>query len=345
MSIANKLEKLGFGKQAQIRLLTQLYHLVKAGVPAPDALRHMQAAHAKKRNTGLANVCQLMVDNASEGRKIAEGMEDWFSFEVCSILITSEKRGILDEGLENILDYLRSTSDFLKPFKSCTTGAAYLLALCVTIAIIGVQYIPQIGQYSKHWPGITTSLYSTAKFMYYGYPGIIGVLIATVIYIIWSVKNYKRSIRSILAWPFMPLYRAIVSFNILKILALLSANGIGVPEIVETLTLQFRKGYVSECVTQMDRKIRDGEQNMGEVMDTGLFTSAQISELQLISQYVGEENYSTIFRAMASIIKESSSKVIQAIASSFNLFSLLAMAAGVLWVYGAYAMLAASIKS
>lgn len=345
MSLATKLEKLSFGKTQQIRLLTQLFHLVKAGVPAPDALRHMSKAYAKKRNKGMELVCNQMVNNAGEGRKIAEGMEDWFSFETCSILITSEKRGILAEGIKNIIEYLSSGNQFLKPFRKCITGVVYIISLLISIAVIGTNYLPKIGQYSKNWPGISTSLYSFAKALYYGYPIIIAAFAAIVIVIIWSVKNYRRDLRAIPAMPFMTLYKAVHSYNLLKILSLLSKNGVSVPEIIKLLCKQFKHGYVSRCFENMQKRIRAGEQNMGEVMDTGLFNSQQISELQLISSYVGEENYAEIFTAMSEIIFEQSLRITETIAGIFNVLSLVLMAGGILWVYGAYAMLASSITA
>ena len=75
-----------------------------------------------------------------------------------------------------------------------------------------------------------------------------------------------------------------------------------------------------------------------------LFTPLQISELQLISRFVGEENFAKIFDVMSGIIAKSIVESLKKVAVIVNTLCLFLTGAGILWIYGAYAVLAGSIN-
>ncbi len=344
MAINNRLYKLQFNKSQQINLLTQLQHLVEAGVPAPDALNHIRTVCRDKKDKVLFAVADQMCRNTSEGRKLAEGMEEWFSYEICSILIKSEERGFLSDGLKKILDYLGSNKKFFAPLGKMTTGVIYFIATLIAITIIGYVYLPKIGHYSHNWPAISTDLYNLAGFLYHDYIYVIVALIGLFVWIVWSARNYRGKFYQFVAIPFMPIYKARLSYFMLNMFSLLSANGIGVPEIINQLNKTYTKGFLSDKLKLMQFKLTSGEQNMGDVMDTGLFTQRQINELHLISRYVGEESYSKIFFVMASLISSSIIKMLTKVSVIINFVCMLLTGACILWIYGAYALLASSIN-
>lgn len=336
--------KIQFGKKEQVAILTQLSYLVDAGVPAPDALRHMRLTYKEKRNKVLYEVINQMANNASEGERISEDMEKWFPYEVCKILSTSEERGILEEGIHNSIDFLQSGKKFFAPLSKMLAGIIYVVALLVAIAVIGTIFLPQIGQYVKDWPTISIYFKSFANILYYYFPVILLAMAGYVLWTLNAIKHYSGRIDQWVALPFMKIYKAKSGYSILKTLSLLSKNGVGVPEIIFMLTSQYKSGMVSEKIKIMYDRIRSGEQNMGEVMDTGLFTPMQISELNLISQFVGEEDYSKIFDVMSKIISKNIVNSVKQFAVIVNTVCLFLTGAGILWVYGAYAVLASSIN-
>lgn len=343
MNINKTFYQIQFNKGRQIDFLTQLSHLVEAGVPAPDALQYIRQICKEKNDRTLFMVVDQMCHNTAEGKKIAEDMQDWFPYEVCTILIRSEERGFLQQGLKNILEYMNSNRNFFAPLTKMTSGLVYLIATLIAITIIGYVYLPQIGQYSKEWPPISKALYSLSSFFYHQYYLIILVLIALLIWIRRATYYYNRKFYQCIAIPFMSIYKARLAYFILKTFALLSANGIGVPEIINQLSKTYTTGFLADQLRQMHHKLSGGEQNMGNVMDTGLFTSRQINELHLISRFVSEENYSRIFSAMSSIIAAQIIKLFSRIAVVVNLVCMVLTGACILWIYGAYALLASSI--
>lgn len=336
--------KLQFGKKQKIQVLTQLSYLVDAGVPAPDALRHMARAYKKKRNTILLHVVDKMAKNAANGQGIVAGMENYFPFEICKILTTSEQRGIVAEGIHNAIDFLQSGNKFFAPLGKMTSGIIYVIALLAAIAVIGTIYLPKIGQYVKEWPTISIAFYNMAWFLYHYCWLLILGLVGLFVWCVWSIRHYSGRVLQFIALPFLNIYKARMGYSILKTLALLSANGVGTPDIIQLLTKQYRNGMVAAKVKTMYDRIRAGEQNMGEVMDTGLFTQLQISELNLISQFVGEENFAKIFAVMADIIAKSVVESLKKFAVIVNTICLFLTGAGILWIYGAYAVLASSIN-
>ncbi len=344
MDINQKLLQLQFSNKHKLMLLTQLSYLVDAGVPAPDALRHMRATYKKRRNKILFQVVDKMSRNASAGKKIADDMEKWFPYEVCKILATSEQRGIIAEGVHNSLDFLQSGKKFLSPLGKMSAGIVYVVALLIAIALIGTIYLPKIGQYVKEWPTISIVFYNFSSFLYHYFWLIILALIGLFAWANWSIRFYSGKVYQCIALPFLNIYKAMKGYSILQTLSLLSNNGVGVPQIIQLLTKQYRKGMVSDKVNIMHERIRKGEQNMGEVMDTGLFTPLQISELQLISRFVGEENFSKIFQVMSGIIAKNIVDSLKKVAVITNTICLFLTGAGILWIYGSYAVLASAIN-
>lgn len=344
MSANSKFYKFQFNKTQQIRLLTQLSHLVDAGVPAPDALQYIRKVSLEKKDKVMFMVVDQMCLNSSEGRKLAEGMENWFPYEICTILIRSEERGFLSEGLKNILDYMSSNRKFFSPLSKMTSGIVYFFVALIAITIIGYIYLPKIGQYSHHWPQLSKAIYSLANFLYHDFLLVIAIFVAIVIWIIRATRSYKGKFYQCIAIPFMGIYRARLAYFLLQIFSLLSANGIGVPEIILQLNKTYTKGYLADKLKLMLMKISSGEQNMGNAMDTGIFTQRQINELHLISKFVGEENHSKIFSAMASIISANIVSTFNKISVVVNTVCLLLTGASVLWIYGAFALLASSIN-
>ncbi len=344
MNINSKLYKFQFNKAQQIRLLTQLSHLVDAGVPAPDALQYMYKIALEKKDKVFTMILGKMCKNASEGKKIAENMSEWFPHEICIILIKSEERGFLADGIKNILDYLNSNKIFFSPLAKMISGLMYLLMALIAITVIGYIYLPKIGQHSLNWPPISMALYKFSGFFYHYYLLVLIVIAAAIFWIFWSIRNYKGKFYQCTAIPFMMIYRARLSYFIFKVFALLSSNGVGVPEIIYQLNKTYTKGFLADRLQTMLIKVSSGEQNMGNAMDTGLFSKHHINELHLISRFVGEENYSKIFSAMANIISAQIIKIFTKISVVVNLVCLLLTGASILWIYGAYALLASSIN-
>ena len=344
MSFETRFLQLQFNNKKRTSFLTQLANLVEAGVPAPDALRHMRDAYKKKKNSLFALVAEKMSHNAGQGKYIAEGMEGWFPFSICKILCTSELRGILPEGLQNSILHLQSGARFLKPLSSTASGFFYVVTLLAAIAFVGHKYIPMIGQYSTDWPGISLTFYHFANFIYYDYPLIILLLIGLIFWINWSIRNYDNSYYKIVARPFMPLFNGMRAYEMLEIMALLSSNGVGIPEIISILKSQYKRGYLARKYSIMDARIRAGIQNMGDVIDTGIYTKAQISDLQLISRYIDEEDQAKIFRVMSKNIATSITSNLKVVAAIISASCLVLTGLGIVWIYGSYALLAASVS-
>ncbi len=345
MSFTKKLERMGFRRGSQTRLLSHLYQLVSAGVPATDALINMKKIYDKKRQKGLSLSCEKMIRNSSEGKKIMHEMSDWFPHSICEIIKISEEKGALAEGLKNSIEYLNSTKNFLSPLGKCFTGIFYLIAVLSFIAIIGTRFLPTIGEYVEVWPDMSLYLFAFSKFIYYNYQIIIGFLIIMSFFIRYSIIYYnKKSLLMKIAVPFMPVYKAINSYKTLKIMSLLSRNGIGTPEIINILKRQHKKGFLNHCYSKMYQAISSGQQNMGEAMDQGLFSDEQINDLDLISRFVDEENQEKIYESMADITYKSLKSKMTILANVFNVAALFLTAAGILWMYGSYAMLATAIS-
>lgn len=347
MSANEFLYKIQFTQKKKISFLTQLHNLVGAGVPAPDALMHMRDAFKKKRNEIMLIIAQRMAMNAEEGKRIADGMEKFFSHEICKILSTSEERGILDEGIKNAIDFLGSGTKFFSPLGKTVGGIVYILASLCAVAYIGHKLLPEIGSFvpRDQWPMVSLSLNSFANALYYGYPIIIAVIIFSIIWTRRSIKNYNKKIYQFTAIPFMRTYCSISSYKLLQTLALLSKNGVGVPEIINILCKQSTSGMIAEKYRIMHERVRQGMQNMGDVMDTGLFTPEEISELHLISRYVGEENFSRIFHVMSKITAK---RVIDKMKITANIIAtacLFLTGGMILWLYTSYAFLSMAISN
>lgn len=343
MSLNLRYQQFQFNRKQQIAFLTQLMHLVNAGVPASAALNTMKKTFIARKSLHMARVANTLANNCRQGNPIGYQIDKWFNYTIAELLMTAEKRGMLAEGISQSIDYLTSSDQLFSGLKKGVPGIMYTIFSILVLTLIGSNILPKIGAYSQHWPLCATLLLKTANFISVAFPLIILSILAVMAWITKACRDYNGSWWQFVAIPFMPMYRAKIAYNLLNTLTLLTNSGLSVPEIIKIMLQHKQSGFIRNNLKVMDKRIQNGEQNMGQVLNTQLFTKAQIDELILISQYIEDDQLSSIYTVMRGILASQVNKMVKITAIIMNAVGMAVSGLGIVWLYGSIATLSMSI--
>lgn len=331
-----------FSNSKRQELLIQLSFLLKAGVPPSDALYHMQKIFQGNKNVLMEAVITDMLNNIKSGKKIGENLTDWFPYEVCRVLSISEERGFLLEGIHNLINYFNTGRNALKALAGILPGLAYFIVILIFITFTGAKLLPSLGTMVKKWPSISVALHHTGLFLYNNYYFLIFLVVLSGLWVILSIRNYAGKITQIAARPFMPIYKMHASLLLFKSFSMLTGNGVAVSDAIKMLLLNRTHGFIYRHLSEMFYRVRRGE-NIGNMLDTGIFTRNQIAHLKVISRYCSESEYEKVFAIMGEQTSHDLDRWMKIFSKVTNFIFIALTAIGVVWVYGAYALLISSI--
>jgi type II secretory pathway component PulF len=331
-----------FSNAKRQELLIQLSFLLKAGVPPSDALYHMQKIYQDNKNILMEAVVTGMLNNIKAGKKIGENMTDWFPYEVCRVLSISEERGFLLQGIQNLINYFNTGRNALKALAGILPGLAYFIVILVFITFTGAKLLPSLGTMVKKWPPISVALHHTGVFLYNNYYFLILIMVLLIIWVILSLRSYSGKITQIVAKPLMPIYKMHASLLLFKSLSMLTGNGVAVSDAIKMLLLNRTHGFIYRHLSEMFYRVRRGE-NIGNMLDTGIFTRNQIAHLKVISRFCSEAEYERVFAIMGEQTSHDLNRWMKIFSRITNFIFIALTAIGVVWVYGAYALLISSI--
>ncbi|MGD9152883.1 MAG: type II secretion system F family protein [Gammaproteobacteria bacterium] len=331
-----------FNNAKRQELLIQLSFLLKANVPPSDALYHMQQIYSDNKNLLMHAVVMDMLDNIRAGKKIGDNMTDWFPYEVCRVLSISEERGFLLQGVENLIKYFDTGRNALKALTGMIPGLAYFMVILVFIAFTGAKLLPNLGTMVKDWPAISVALNKSGMFLYHNYYFILAIVVLLIVWVIIALRDYSGKFYQLIAKPLVPTYKLQASLLLFKSLSMLTGNGVAVSDAIKMLLLNRTHGFVYRHLSEMFYRVRRGE-NIGNMLDTGIFTRNQIAHLKVISRYCSEAEYSKVFALMGEQTSHDLSRRMKIFSKIMNFIFIALTAIGVVWVYGAYALLVSSI--
>lgn len=287
--LAHKLKKLQFGNKAQLTFIEDFAHLIDDGIPPNKAIEMLARA-----SSGVTKeVASSLAASISTGKPLADGMKEWFSFNVVEIVRVGEEGGALGETIKSAINMMSSRSSTASAF----VGAIAYPATVVVIAAAMILYLNKsvFTQFlaikpMDQWPPAGQNLVAVAHFIesWWWATIVFGVGLAIVVQLV--MKNYVGALRGTLDkfFPFT-IYKQFVAAHVLETLGLLVANGV---VFKSALTMMQHKvsPYLAMHLGRMEHLMGKGKGNIADVLDTGLVADDDLMRLRILAEVKGFEH-------------------------------------------------------
>ena len=287
--ISDKFKKLQFGTKAQLGFLEDFSHLVEDGIPPNKAIEMLARASSGVSKDVAASIAATI----SAGKPLAEGMRDWFDFNVVEIIRVGEEGGALGETIKSAMNMMGSRSSMV----GTLLGAiAYPTTVCL-IACLVIVYLNNsvFSQFlmikpMDTWPDAGKRFVEVAHFIESWWWTVILFVIALAIVMQVVMKNYVGVLRPTLDkfFPFN-MYRQFVASRLLETLGLLVANGVVFKSALSIMQHKVNP-YLGMHLFQMEQLMGKGRGNIAEVLNTGLISENDLMRLRILAEVKGFEH-------------------------------------------------------
>ncbi len=287
--IQEKIKKLRFGTKAQLAFLEDFASLVDDGIPPNKAVEML--ARASK---GVPrDVAASIAANISTGKPLAEGMREWFAFNVVEIVRIGEEGGVLGETMRSAINMMSSHSSVMGAlFGAIMYPSTICLIACCVIIYLNNGVLTQFVMIKPmdSWPEAGIRLVHLAHFIESWWWTIVLAAGALVFVLRIVLKNYTGLFRPLLDkfFPFN-MYRQFVAAHVLETLGLLVSNGVVFKSALGIMQHKVSP-YLGKHLTQMEQLMGKGKGNIADVLNTGLISETDLMRLRILAEVKGFEH-------------------------------------------------------
>jgi type II secretory pathway component PulF len=282
-NFTDQLDKLLFTKKEQKVFLEDICTLIKDGIPAQRAITTV-----RDLSTGATkNIANKMLKKISEGQRISDSMSEWFPPAVVEIIKAGEEGGSLYENLHSAINFLAQSSEALTSFIASTIYpfTVFIMALILSVflkhsvfnsfaTIKPVATWPQNGQNVMIIATIIEDWWWLAIVL------IVGITFFVRRMLINLTGEIRRTIDKLPLFSFYPNY---VSARFMGTLGLLLANGVTFKQALNILQRNAAP-YLAWHIYMMQFRLSGGQENIADVLDTGLINSDDIIRLKVTAR-------------------------------------------------------------
>jgi type II secretory pathway component PulF len=224
---------------------------------------------------------------------LAEGMREWFAFNVVEIVRIGEEGGALGETIKSAINMMSSRSSTMGALVGAIAyPATVCLIACLVIIYLNNSVFTQFLTIKPMdaWPDAGKRLVHVAHFLESWWWTVLIAVIGLAIAIQVVMKNYVGVLRPTLDkfFPFS-MYRQFVAAHVLETLGLLVANGVVFKSALGIMQHKVTP-YLALHLSQMERLMGKGKGNIADVLDTGLIDANDLMRLRILAEVKGFEH-------------------------------------------------------
>ena len=284
-----KLNQISFDTKAQQAFLEDMASLIEDGVPLKQVLESFAAIH----QGAARQLAQSMLSQLSQGYPIADGMVGWYSNEIIEIIRAGEEGGILAQVLRTTAASLTQRESALNTVINSLTYP--LIVIC---GALGVSVFINHSIFSsfrsitpvREWPVGAQILSSIAYFVQHWWWMLLITVAMLIFLFVRFLKDYIGDLRPTLDnMPIWNLYRKLNSGRFMETLGLLIGNGLVLKKALKILQNR-ASTYLASHLMLMEHRLGSGQDNIADVLDTGLISEGDLSRLKLIAKSKGFEH-------------------------------------------------------
>lgn len=285
---------------SQIELLQKLKRLSDAGV-LQSGIAAQLSKYGNKHEQLAANSCK---ESLSHGLPMAHGLEPYLSKNAYLSLLSNEKRGEFNLGLQDAIDSLKiesaSTTQLIKVFIKPMLS---LISVFWVSALVSKYAFPSLAELisPNRWSVISILANDFGLFwLHYGLL-IGGVILVALISMFFSFKYWiSESRKYVDNLPVYKQYRFIQCTNLLTSIAHQTSIG----TTIKPALIQYQEEcgqYVAFHIDKMFQIMATGKNNLGDIFNTGLLLDEEVDTLKLLGD-IGD--FSKTLKRCATIHQE-----------------------------------------
>ncbi|NAW91687.1 MULTISPECIES: hypothetical protein [unclassified Vibrio] len=267
--------------QSQIELLQKIKRLSDAGV-LQKGIADQISKYGNKKEKLAAESCKISLGS---GFSMAHGLKDYLSKNAYLSLLSNEKLGEFNAGLQDAIDSLKienaSTTQLVKVFRKPILS---LIIVFLASALTSKFAFPSLAELvsRRRW-GTVSVLANEFGLFWLNY----GLVISVIFFIVFismfiSLKYWCGDSRKYVDnLPVYKQYRYIQCANLLTSIA----HQVSIGTNIKQALLQYQEEcgkYVSLHIDKMFDIMGTGKTNLGDIFDTGLLVDEEVDTLKLL---------------------------------------------------------------
>lgn len=287
-SFEQKFQRLQFGVKQQQAFLEDLSALLRDGVPINTAIETIEQI----ASGAIEHVARELALAIAKGQPLADGMTFWFTPAIVEFVRAGEESGTLAESITQAGAALARQkgalgeiiSALLYPlivlFGAC--GVFVFVKQSVFVNFIAIKPIAE-------WPSVGQTVYHLANFIEAWWWVVLIATVGLAVMVNVLLRTFTGKWRQWLdKIPGFSLYRRSASARVMETLGLLLKNGVALRRALAIMQ-QKAQPYLVAHLIQMEIHLSSGQDNIAEVLDTGLLSFSEMLRLRVIGRGRGFE--------------------------------------------------------
>lgn len=335
MSMKDALYRFQFNARTRKKMYQSFADYLNQGIPINDIVTMLSTSIIKANAKSQMFQVRILDDLAlqmSTGTDFSDALAKWIPLPEVMSIRAGMKSGDPVTGMRNTIDALDASSSMMGTIiGKLSYPAILLLALCGLIYFFSVAILPKIASVMDpaSWPPPAKTLNNMSTFVRDDWYIIVIIIAALAFLVNWSLPRVTGRLRTILdVFPPYSFYKAFHGANILISLASLMRSGIPYVNALEELA-KLSTPFLREHLEKIIYNMSDGR-DIGEAMDTGLFSSEMMVSIHMMSQ--NADFQAAIHEIGKSAVLRSIEKI-SAISGMLSGVALLGVTGYVGWVY------------
>ena len=275
-----------FSLKKQLKLLQNIHRLARAKVLQQDiALQLVKFGNKIERKIGRDIVLSL-----EEGNSFANGIKPWLNSLAYEALAAGEHTGNWASGVQNAITTLNSKmASTTLLFKALWKPVGGTVAMLAAAAAASKYLFPTLVELKGNGRmGMLASLAQSFGDFWLANGSLLFLIfcfvsISVTVALPLLVGDIRKAIDNI---PVFRQYRLIQVSAFLRSFGNLSLAGFGMKEALEHINRQ-TSPYLTSHIAKMMDKIEDGNENLGNIINTGLLNPAEQNSLFLLGEIGG----------------------------------------------------------
>lgn len=315
-------------KQQQLKLLSDLHRLAKAGLKQAEVAQQLLLFGSKTHK----KIGREIQTELTSGGKFATGLKPWIDPLAWETLLANETTGEWAKGLENaklaVTTQNAATGQLLGALFLPMIGLVALFGLAAANARLFLPMFEQMIPRAR-WGTWTNASLAFGEFSATWGSFLVVSLLIFIIVCFSSLPFFSGSIRNAVDnFPLYRQYRLIQISTLLRSMSDLSQAGFGLKQILIQLK-ENTTPYLRSHVNIMLDRINEGETNLGNIMNTGILNLSEQYSMRILGQIDGSTTTETLrssaeihhdlLMAELIIIKKYGADAIKIVAASIGL--------------------------
>jgi len=270
-------------KKQQLHLLSDLHRLAKAGIKQKDVAQQLILFGSPRYKLIGENINTSLTN----GGTFAEGLKPWIATLAWEALIANEVTGNWAQGLAHAKQAVSiqsaATTQLIKALFLPFLGLMLLFGLAGANA---TYFLPLLGVIvpKAQWGDWTNLSFNFGVFSnewgIYIAMTLIVLLITAIISLPFLTGRWRKMLDN---WPLFRQYRLIQVSSLLRSMSYLSQAGFGLQDSLNHLK-QATSPYLKYHINQMLGQIKEGKNNLGKVMNTGILNRAEQHSMLILGE-------------------------------------------------------------